>query len=237
MYVLPEVHAVNGPDTWTVEKVADRTWHVKDRHGATMDTYTTKRAAQADIEPGGLLHARYDEKGAWFAGKTPHGQRTWEECEPEVRDIFTVVDGRAVTWRDAAEADPRLAALLDVCTDILVAGVEGGVNYWAAVSKYKWGDAELEGGSLAVPKGRKRDATAILHNAEDGERVGKITPQGVLTAVRAIAGDNTWSGYGWDGKLRTRCVMLLDDPREDDFDAADADCIIQRALLGELVYG
>jgi hypothetical protein len=46
LYASPEQHAANPPATWQVRKVRDRSWHVVDAAGTTIERAATRREAE-----------------------------------------------------------------------------------------------------------------------------------------------------------------------------------------------
>ena len=111
--------------------------------------------------------------------------------------------------------------------DIFVTALEGGIGYWSAASAYHWsntdGSADLDGFYAVVhevdtdtgdyaPEGQRIDAAVVRR----GLRRAMESP---YPALRRLARDLTF------------------DPDEADYDAADADAIVQLGLWGEIVYG
>ena len=104
--------------------------------------------------------------------------------------------------------------------DIMVSALECGINYWcreAEVVEEKrcgdWGHEQIaRGGSL------------ILHDAESPDK-WELTLEKFLNGVKL---------YFEDG-----CHVKVEDNRIDtgDMDANDADCIVQFAIFGEVVFG
>lgn len=101
--------------------------------------------------------------------------------------------------------------------DMVTTAVEGGTDYWAAVSDYHWGDGE--------------PTTVRLHELNDDE--SGYREEGVLVDAATIA----------KGMQRLATVYpchfeRLVHPNNDwDHDADDADMVVQLALFGELKYG
>ena len=87
MYLPPEEHAANPPETWRVVKAVERCWHVTDRRGVTLSTHTTRRDALAEIEHG-FSRRLYDDEGRWMAGEPVRNWRSFAEivAERERRD-------------------------------------------------------------------------------------------------------------------------------------------------------
>lgn len=111
-------------------------------------------------------------------------------------------------------------ARTEFLTGILSTAAEGGINYWAGVGAYKWdGPATLRRIELVEleedPNDPKHQHTVTLDTIERG--------LGLLRQVAPAKKD----------------LFLADqtDGQCGDFDAADADAIVQVALFGELVYG
>lgn len=111
--------------------------------------------------------------------------------------------------------------------DVLTTAVEGGVNYWASVSEYKWQDRA------------PADVYAVIHDQEDdepgaGHRVTIDTIAHGLSTLRRARATEAWlQSESWR--------RVLDSDRtngdEGDFDAGDADCIVQAGIFGEVIYG
>lgn len=104
--------------------------------------------------------------------------------------------------------------------DIMVSALEGGINYWcreAEVVEDKrcgdWGHEQIARGGVL-----------ILHDAESS---GKWE----LTLEKFLNGVKLYFEQG--------CHIQVEDNRIDtgDMDANDADCIVQFALFGEVIFG
>lgn len=104
--------------------------------------------------------------------------------------------------------------------DIMVSALEGGINYWcreAEVVEEKrcgnWGHEQIaRGGSL------------ILHDADSSDK-WELNLEKFLNGVKL---------YFEDG-----CHVKVEDNHIDtgDMDANDADCIVQFAIFGKVVFG
>ena len=103
--------------------------------------------------------------------------------------------------------------------DIMVAALEGGINYWCR-------EAEVVGEYLGKCASDQisRGGSLILHDSESSDK-WELTLEKFLNGVKL---------YFEDG-----CHVQVEDNRIDagDIDAGDADCIIQFALFGEVVFG
>ena len=103
--------------------------------------------------------------------------------------------------------------------DIMVAALEGGINYWCR-------EAEVVGEYLGEYASDQisRGGSLILHDSESSDK-WELTLEKFLNGVKL---------YFEDG-----CHVQVEDNRIDagDIDAGDADCIIQLAIFGEVVFG
>lgn len=92
LFLTLEDHDANPPSTWMVTKAGrgaryDHIWLLTTSDGgATLDTFTTKTAAEA-AKVDGLLVRIYDEEGRWMAGETLPGHRSYAECLAERQRI------------------------------------------------------------------------------------------------------------------------------------------------------
>ena len=103
--------------------------------------------------------------------------------------------------------------------DIMVAALEGGINYWCR-------EAEVVGKYLGEYASDQisRGGSLILHDAESSDK-WELTLEKFLNGVKL---------YFEDG-----CHVQVEDNCIDagDIDASDADCIVQFALFGKVVFG
>ena len=124
--------------------------------------------------------------------------------------------------------------MIELCTDVLITAVEGGINYWAAVVSY-----EHDG----MP--RHRHATVVdTEEPENGEQTVHL--KDIDRAMRSIA-KQAFDRRPGDPRLlpdhTTRNIAgayLAKDACPDgcaDIDAEVADVIFQVALFGEVIYG
>lgn len=103
--------------------------------------------------------------------------------------------------------------------DIMVAALEGGINYWCR-------EAEVVGKYLGEYASDQisRGGSLILHDSESSDK-WELTLEKFLNGVKL---------YFEDG-----CHVQVEDNCIDagDIDAGDADCIVQFALFGKVVFG
>lgn len=141
-------------------------------------------------------------------------------------------------------------AVLDTLATILSNAVESGyIDYWAATNHYEWVDVDSERliPHPTLPEGRTFDAhvTVFEHNESDDPNewgtLHQITPETLLGGVLGLVNGTIQGDTGYyDRSLAERLLDMLKDPKgdgNDDFDAADADIILQASILGSVVYG
>lgn len=103
--------------------------------------------------------------------------------------------------------------------DLLITAVEGGINYWASVSDY-----------------RPDEGSVTVHDEEDGDTYS-VTTDTIATAVgKFMRGENgcQFIESAGDGQFK---LSNRTNGEDGDYDAGDADCILQIACFGEVVYG
>lgn len=105
--------------------------------------------------------------------------------------------------------------------DVFTTAMEGGINYWASVSNFHWlnadGSEDLSGFS------------ATIHDEEQGGTYivdRKVIAKGMSLAQSAPV---YWS--------TERPPLVFTEDSDWDYDASDADMIVQLGLFGEVVYG
>ena len=85
-YPDPETLAANPTETWRVVKRVERLWHllIDASHEYPAETFTTKRAAEAERDsPQSRLRRAVEQERLWYAGVTPAGWKTYEQCKAE----------------------------------------------------------------------------------------------------------------------------------------------------------
>lgn len=85
-YSSPEELAANPPETWRIEKRAERSWGLfigaNDEH--PLQTFPTRRAALEERDnPDSRTRRAIEKDRRWYAGETPAGWKSWEECKAE----------------------------------------------------------------------------------------------------------------------------------------------------------
>lgn len=103
--------------------------------------------------------------------------------------------------------------------DIMVAALDGGINYWCR-------KAEVAGKYLGEYASDQisRGGVLILHDAESSDKWE-------LTLEKFLNGVKLYFEQGCHVQVEDNCIDTCD------IDADAADCIVQFALFGEVVFG
>lgn len=107
--------------------------------------------------------------------------------------------------------------------DVMVTAVEGGIGYWSACTAYHWekDDKEDLDGFYAD----------IEDDGEDEEFKFRIDAESVWKGIETL-----YKQEGYEGVKKTLSHAIVDHDAGM-IDAEIADCIIQAAVFGEVVYG
>lgn len=85
-YPDPETLAANPPETWRVEKRGERLWglHIDTSYEHPAETFSTQREALAERDdPNSYTRRLVEQERRWYAGITPAGWKSWEQCKAE----------------------------------------------------------------------------------------------------------------------------------------------------------
>lgn len=104
--------------------------------------------------------------------------------------------------------------------NLMCTALEGGINYWCREAKVV-GEFLGEYGSEQISRG----GSLLLRDAETDER-WELTLEKFLKGIELYIKE--------DGRVMIDDFKLMD---YGELDAGDADCIVQYALFGKLVYG
>ena len=121
----------------------------------------------------------------------------------------------------------RLEISDELIEDILCTAFEGGITYWADnISCEDNKDMKKVGGwkDTYLTKTKKKDAVMYIHESETGEKY-PITKKSIIDALQKM--DTPEYKY-------TKALNRL---LNGDWDADDADIVVQTACFGEVVYG
>jgi hypothetical protein len=120
--------------------------------------------------------------------------------------------------------------------DIITTAVEGGIQYWARVTAYRWYSPDLDGGTAEPGPGGTANAYAIVVDGEDEDQVGHEV--GLDDIARVLNGlRSAEPPKYWNADAVRRVIAANRDNDAGDIDADDADVILQLAIFGEVVYG
>ena len=122
----------------------------------------------------------------------------------------------------------RSEARKQFLADVLSTAIEGGINYWAAVDFDSAERVECEQDALGWRYGSVR----ILDKV-DGTEFGTMRTIDANTVARGLRELRKTDRYSFKD-LRKADRTNGD---EGDFDAGDADAVIQLGIFGEIVYG
>ncbi len=119
--------------------------------------------------------------------------------------------------------------------------IEGGVNYWASVSKYRWILRDESGAEVTDQHGYPCEDfynfSAIICDMEGEDAEPRVVNREVIErGIRALADGTARTS----SDLRKKMLVVVNAPEMAetlDLDASDADCIVQAGLFGEVVYG
>jgi len=115
----------------------------------------------------------------------------------------------------------------DTLHGLFVTALCGGIGYWSCATAFHWslpdGKDDVEGFYADVEE---------TESGEDAPPVHRIDAQTILRGLLFFA--QPGDGYQHVRQV-ARAVLMGDD--EVDYDAIDADCIVQAGLFGEVVYG
>lgn len=100
---------------------------------------------------------------------------------------------------------------------VIITAFEGGINYWADEAKVVDGDYKGATYAAEVPT---RGGAVLIHDYSEDE-------WHTLTLDKMVEGIKAYFNKGF---INPNAII-------DDYDASDADCMIQLALFGEIVYG
>lgn len=145
--------------------------------------------------------------------------------------------------------------------DLVTCALEGGISYWAIADEYKWCGVNRDGtgwfskeDQLAnLDEDGTANAWALVMDSEEYHelasqgkeddmhwlRVDKTTiKKGIETMIRIKWFEVTYDEkQGWIQDHTRLWNAILSDGDDGDYDANDADSIVQFGLFGKLIYG
>lgn len=112
---------------------------------------------------------------------------------------------------------------------IVITAVEGGVNYWAKLRRYRWHDPAT---------GEDLDEATVEVRDFEGDEPWRLVDRAVVVrGLRKLAGYHKGGAPHPDRQAHFRAIYHNLGTDDFDIDAEDADCIVQAGLFGEVVYG
>ena len=106
--------------------------------------------------------------------------------------------------------------------DIMCSALEGGITYWCYKAKVV-GDYLGEYASEQISRG----GVLKLYDSENGD-IYELTLEALLNGIRLAIQNDYYAEYEWHYGDKLDCCQI---------DANVADCIVQCALFGEVIYG
>lgn len=126
----------------------------------------------------------------------------------------------------------RTQERINFLAGVITTAVEGGINYWAATREYRWGS---EKGLFKFGEGEYASVEIqdLESELEWKEPWHKVTVDTIARGINKILSPD----FQINDEIRQ---WIRDDNRDNDgcmIDSTAADCIVQAALFGRLVYG
>ena len=111
--------------------------------------------------------------------------------------------------------------------DIFTTALEGGINYWCQCSAYHWSNEDL--------RGFYADVEDVEDEDEDGNCRQYFIDRSVIAKGYRLATTDYAERISWSSGDNP--PLVITDETDWDFDALDADVIVQLGLFGDVVYG
>ncbi|MFD6934696.1 hypothetical protein ACFWAP_00875 [Streptomyces goshikiensis] len=111
-----------------------------------------------------------------------------------------------------------------VLADILTTAVEGGINYWCSVEQYRW------------QKREPQDVYAVIREDMDVPLQHTITVATIREGLYRLIRREAKCHLSEADALKQMALDIVCDP-DADYDAGDADNIVQAGLFNEIAYG
>lgn len=113
-------------------------------------------------------------------------------------------------------------------TAIFGAGIPSYFEWWIQFAEEFEYDADYN-----APDGWIVNVCAMDPDNDDAEIIREVTHSKLMKAARVLAGKDSEV----NSTVRKECAALVYNVDEHDIDACVADCILQQAVFGEVVYG
>ena len=118
--------------------------------------------------------------------------------------------------------------------DVIITAVEGGVGYWSFAQAYRW---HRDGDEDTPPEDGVTVELRAIEDGDDPKNWTRVDRALIAAAMERLAAGPVESLHD---SIRGRLVgqyVIARDGGDYDFDAGDADIIVQTGLFGEVVYG
>lgn len=109
--------------------------------------------------------------------------------------------------------------------DVITTAIEGGINYWASVSVYKWENLPFE------------DVHAVIHDGKDDDKEYSVTVATIYQGLKNILEESVKYNVGDGPSILAMTQVFVLSGDAGDVDAGDADNIVQAGLFSEIKYG
>jgi hypothetical protein len=108
--------------------------------------------------------------------------------------------------------------------DLFTAALEGGIGYWSAAARYKW----------MLPDGTedRQGFNALIVEDDVGDE--HLIDRSVMVRGLTLAATDWRDRLAWSTEPPP---VVITEETEWDYDAGDADMIVQLGLFGDVVYG
>lgn len=134
----------------------------------------------------------------------------------------------------------------NLANDLLITAVEGGSNYWALFLNYEL-PGQFTDGSVVVIDNEEQEVAEFnfLGHVLNWDQIGLEVENGEIETHYINGGHieqvlrKMGRGDAYDLPMRWQkfAIDLMVEPEECDYDAGDADVVLQLAVFGEVVYG
>lgn len=117
--------------------------------------------------------------------------------------------------------------------DIFTTAIEGGINGWATVESYHiWVDPSAASSELVA----REDPTAEI-KTYDEEKTYDVDIDLIARGINMVVdGTVEYFNNGYNETSKRIALLNRTNGADGDYDAIDADCILQLGIWGEIVY-
>jgi hypothetical protein len=117
--------------------------------------------------------------------------------------------------------------------DLFTTALEGGIGYWSECSQYHWSNESHDG--RVVREDHKGFYAVITESEEDdGDHEHTINREVMARGYRHATSAEWRNKLAWSS---AKPPLVVGPDTDWDYDASDADMIVQLGLFGTVVYG